>query len=214
MNYGEVRDAALNLAHQATIAGEVIPGTYNNQQDYLNKIPELVNAAQMDIATTAKFIPEAAMLGSLSYKEMGASRLYRLPADLWQRGGSGLLVPRGRRYDGQTVYERFGAIRMVGRDQMIVPASLPEDTIIEYYRYPYRLPAKPNDRDELDNVPEVHPIIPYYVAAHLVITDDAFLYASFYNEYEAKKSRLQELVHAEPGLVEDVVLGDIYSVGW
>lgn len=214
MNYGEVRDAALNLVHQETIAGEMIPPTYNNQQDYLNKIPSLINAAQMDIATTAKFIPEAVMLANLRYTEMGHNRVYTLPGNMWQRRGSGLLVPTLSPLDDGAFYRRFNQVRMIGRDKLIVPSKLPEDTILEYFRYPEQLSGNPSDTEEMDNVPEVHVILPYYVAAHLVITDDPFLYASFYNTYESRKAGLQELVYSEPGQVEDVLTPGLYDIGW
>jgi len=280
MTYGEVRDMSLQLIHQEEIAGETIPGTYNNQQDYLDKIPGLINAAMMDIATTAKFIPESVMLSELSYEDTARSRVYTMPTDMWQLRGSGLLVPqpRGRGYT------RFAQIKHIGRNKIIVPVRLPEDSIVEYYRYPIRFaqnsvvveditieredpsdptsdpvtsyafqqqnilmilsvyvgttlltqnadyyfnagtgiiqltaPLEPGqvmrcrlkcqavpDSVELDNVPETHELIPYYVAAHIVMYDDAFLYASLYNEYEAKKANLMELPVSEPDTVFDV----------
>ena len=211
MTYAEVRDAALGLINQESIAGTPIPGTYNNQQDYLNKIPELINAAQMDIATTAKFIPEAAMLAELPYTDMGASRVYYLPSDMWQRRGSGLLVPAPERFDRGLRYKRFNQCQMLGRNKLIVPTKLPDETILEYYRYPHRLSNPPDEQEELDNVPEVHAIIPYYVGAHLVMYDDAFLYASLYNTYEAKKAGLGELLTTEPSFVDDVFCFDFWG---
>lgn len=198
MTYGEARDAALYLIHQESIAGTVIPGTYNNQQDYLNRIPSLMNAAQMDIATTAKKIPAVAMLGDLGCKEQQGSFLYTLPFDLYQRRGSGLLVPSPR-----GGYERFNEVLVVGNDQLILRRQLPPGTLIEYYRYPHRLPAEPEDDEMLDNVPEAQEAVPYYVAAHLVLQDDAFRYATLYNEYTAKKDGMTDPVSSEPSIVQD-----------
>lgn len=204
MKYGEARDLSLHLVHQQSIAGETIPGTYNNHQDYLDKIPGLVNAAQMDIATTALRIPAFAPLGDLDFTETGAARIYTLPDDMWQRRGSGILVPQRDPYTGDLRYRRFNQVQMLGSRQLILPGSLPEGSLLEYFRYPNRLSMHPKDTQELDNAPQAHDAIPYYVAAHLVIQDDAFLYASLYNEYEAKKASMVEPVYTEPGLVEDV----------
>ena len=277
MTYGEVRDMALQLIHQEEIAGTEIPGTYNNQQDYLDKIPGLINAAMMDIATTAMFIPESVMLSELTYEDKGRSRVYTMPYDMWQLRGSGILVPQphGRGYT------RFAQVKHIGKKQIILPHRLPEDSIVEYYRYPIRFPQNSvqveeitivqdgddvvttyeletqnvisilaastnsgmtrltqdidymynralneiqftftptpgqkvkfqmkvqavSDDEELDNVIETHELIPYYVAAHIVMYDDAFLYASLYNEYESKKANLTTLITSEPDTVFDV----------
>lgn len=57
MTLGDARDMALQLINRATIAGQSVADTYNNQSDYLKSIPALVNDAQTYIATTAKLIP-------------------------------------------------------------------------------------------------------------------------------------------------------------
>lgn len=220
MTYGECRDAALNLIHQESIAGTVIPGTYNNQQDYLDKIPSLINAAQMDIATTTKPIPAEVMLGDMLCEFKHGNYVYQLPDDLWQRRGSGILVPtRENRYDKPGLrYDRFNHVRMVGNEQLILPTQLPPDCILEYYRYPIRLRTNPlpEDWDLLDNVPEAQEAVPYYVAAHCVMYDDAFLYATLYNEYTAKKNSMHDLVRTEMDTVQDVYMpyaGDYYFWG-
>ena len=41
------------------------------------------------------------------------------------------------------------------------------------------------------------PLIPYYVAAHLVMEDDAFRYASLYNEFENKVARMTPAPYTE-----------------
>lgn len=52
----DVQDTALQLINQYSIAGSLVANSYNNQQDYLLRIPRLVNDAQSYIATTAKKI--------------------------------------------------------------------------------------------------------------------------------------------------------------
>ena len=45
MTYGQVRDHVLMLLNQYTIAGSAVEPSYNNQQDYLARIPALVSTA-------------------------------------------------------------------------------------------------------------------------------------------------------------------------
>ena len=217
MTYGECRDLSLHLIHQESIAGTTIPGAYNNQQDYLDKIPGLINAAQMDIATTTKPIPEEITLGEIYREESHGNYIYTLPEDMWQRRGSGLLVPVPRRaaYEGLQ-YQRYNRMRIVGTDRLILSERLPDDTILEYYRYPSELPAQPDDNYRLDNVREAQACVPYYVAAHVVMYDDAFLYATLQNEYTAKKEALRELPTTEISAVEDVYMSPAfdYNVWW
>lgn len=211
MTYGECRDLSLHLIHQESIAGYDIPGTYNNQQDYLNKIPGLINAAEMDLATTTKPIPEEVTLGELKEREMfeekNGNYIYTLPENLWQRRGSGLLVPiRAPGVYKGLRYKRYNRMRMVGTDRIILAEMLPDDTILEYYRYPYEISLDSEDGTVLDNTREAQAAIPFYVAAHIVMYDDAFLYATLQNEYTAKKEALRELPHTEVDTVQDVYL--------
>lgn len=217
MTFGECRDASLNLIHQESIAGTVIPGTYNNQQDYFNKIPGLINAAQMDLATTTKPIPAEVMLGEMEREESNGNYVYTLPSDMWQRRGSGLILPAHlpSTYHGLR-FVRFNRVRMIGNTKLILTECLPDETILEYYRYPAQLPAEPEDDEELDNVLEAQMAIPYYVAAHVVMYDDAFLYATLFNEYTAKKESMRDLPRTEVDPVEDVYMpyaGDYYFWG-
>ena len=214
MTYGECRDMALNLIHQESIAGETIPGTYNNQQDYLNKIPGLINAAQMEIATTTRPIPAWTTLGDLMCVEKNGSYVYTMPDDAWQRRGSGLLLPLPKHHDTEVNYYRWNRIRMFGGNQFILPEILPPDTILEYYRYPVRMQNEPEDDDLLDNVPEAQEAVPYYVAAHIVMYDDAFLYATLQNEYTAKKEALRERPRTEIDSVADVYTGFASEYYW
>lgn len=201
MTYGEARDRALHLIHQKSIAGDTIPGTYDNQQDYLDKIPGLINAAEMDLATTVRKIQDTTFLGKLRFEELGGTKIYRLPQNAYRLRGSGLLVPvHGR-------YVRYNKMRMIGNLRFALRDHLPDDAIIEYFRYPERLGDSPADDEELDNTEDVQEIIPLYVAAHLVMQDDAFMYASLYNEYEAKKSEMVEPVYVE----QDTVIDEPYN---
>ena len=58
MTYEQVKNQTLKLLNQYSVAGNKVEGSYNNQADYLKRIPELVNDAMVEIATTARKIPQ------------------------------------------------------------------------------------------------------------------------------------------------------------
>ena len=53
MDYKWARDFTLELINQYSIAGGEIATTYNNQADYIRRIPKLLNDAQIYVATNA-----------------------------------------------------------------------------------------------------------------------------------------------------------------
>lgn len=53
----QAQNMAIQLMDQYSVAGNLVAQTYNNQKDYLLRVPLLVNDAQNYIATTAKKIP-------------------------------------------------------------------------------------------------------------------------------------------------------------
>ena len=67
--------------------------------------------------------------------------------------------------------------------------------------------ANTGDSIELDNTPDVHQCLVYYVAANLLVYDDAYRFTVFMNEYKERMSRLKEPVWIEPGPIEDVYRG-------
>lgn len=198
MTYKWARDFALKLINQYSISGTEIPGSYNNQTDYLLRIPDLVNDAQVYIATTTGRITEVTTLADLEHVERGAWTEYTLPENCWQLSGSGLVLTNS------DVFQRYNRIYTVGKNKLFVPTDVTRDAIVEYYRYPETLPAKPANDAKLDNSVEAQMAVPYYVAAHIVMHDDAFAYQALYNEFEAKLARLSEPVHGELERVEDV----------
>lgn len=93
---------------------------------------------------------------------------------------------------------------MVGDDSVAVPEKLGGTLYLEYYRYPLLLGANPADKTPLDNTMEAQMALPYYVAAHLVMHDNAFAYSALMNEFETKLARLREEIHTELTVIEDV----------
>ena len=183
MTYGELKNRVLELIFSYSVAGSQIPATYNNQADYITMIPGLVNNGQMDIATSIKRIPAMVMLSELESEQVG------------ERGG--LLFPKSWRY------ERFFGYRIIA-GKLELPWHAPEGMALEYWRYPERVSAQTADSVELDNTPDVHECLVFYVAAHLLAYDDAYRYTTFLNMYEERISRLKEPVWIEPGPIEDV----------
>lgn len=211
MTYGEVKDAALMLLNGYSIAGTEIAPSYNNQADYLAKIPMLVDNGQMYIATTAKKIPARIALSELGTAEgsvklsIGKMYLYELPKDCWQMPTTGLMV-----FD-EDGFHRCAGAKITGRNSFILPKDVTGEIYVEYYRYPTLLGPSPAEDAELDNVPEVHAILPYYVAAQLVLYDDNAESVYFHNEFETRLARLAEAVKAEVWPIDDVYGGGDYD---
>lgn len=204
----------MQLVYSDTIAGEEIAPTYNNQADYLKAIPALVNDCEMYIATTAKRIPKIVPLTLLDKQDFGAFDMYTMPADFWRLMNGGLIWPT-KNDVGEPVFTRYHGYRLYANNQLLINKGVNgiNQMMVEYYRYPEALPAEPEDSVELDNTPEVHSVIPYYVAAHLVLYDDAFRYASLWNEFETRLGRLTEPVFTESEPIQDVY-GFGYERSW
>lgn len=202
MNYGWARDFTLELIDQYSTAGAKIPESYNNQADYLARIPKLLDDAQHYVATTSGKIRETVGLEELPRSERGAWYIYTLPDNCWQVCSGGLI-----RFDGPRL-QRYHRYHMVGKGQLAVPKDLDGILSVEYFRYPVKLGSSPRDSAPLDNTEEAQRAVPYYAAAHLVMYDNAFAYGALLNEFEAKLARLAEVPHGELNVVEDA-----YSAG-
>lgn len=203
MTYGQVKDRVLQLLNQYTVAGTPVASSYNNQQDYLNRIPALVNDAVMEIATTAKKIPVTmTLLITEEQPTLGNMYVVEMPDDFFQFKTGDTLVTTT---DGHLFHTNNYMIR--GKKHLLIPKheiEVGKTYYITYYRYPNLLAIPPADTAELDNDPDTHYAVPFYVAAYLVIHDDSFLYASFYNKYEDKLAKLSVGISAEVHPVDDV----------
>ena len=202
MNYGQVKQAVLKLLNQYSVAGAQVENSYNNQQDYLNRISVLVNDAMVEIATSAKKIPEVLRLEDLNVEDLGETLRYELPGNFYQF------------VSGDTVTTCEGAVLHTNQYEVQGQRYLrlrksevgKGEHSITYYRYPDLLSDNPLDSDRLDNTSDTHRAIPYYVASMLVAQDDAFLCALFNNKYEDLLTRMS------PGVsVEVHQTGDVYG---
>lgn len=202
MNYGQVKTAALKLLNQYSVAGSLVENSYNNQQDYLNRISALVNDAMMEIATSAKKIPEVLRLEDLFSEDLGEMIRYELPGNFYQFVSGDTVTTCEGVVLHTNRYEVLGQRYLLLRKKEVEKGA----HSITYYRYPNLLPDTPQDADQLDNTVDTHRAIPYYVAAMLVAQDDAFLCALLNNKYA------DLLANMAPGVsVEIHPTGDVYG---
>lgn len=198
MTYGQIRDRALQLIDQYSMAGQTVALSYNNQADYVKKIPGLINDALELLFTTYRRIRASAALPTLSRVMFGPNDAYVLPDDFWQMSSAGMVT-----FDDNGGIVRWHKYHMLEERMFVLDGEAPFPLIVEYYRHPRLLGDNPKDTDNLDGPIEMQMVIPYYVAAHLVLLDNSFAYATLYNEFEARAQRLIELPQAEVNIVED-----------
>lgn len=197
MTYGELRTYVLQLINQYSVASKEVPTTYNNQADYIARIPMLANDALLYISTTARRLRATADIQQIETK--GAWNVYRLPDDFWQ-----LCTGKVFSLDEDGEISRTNRFRLIGSRRIALPAEPARQWTVEYFRYPAKLPADPSDELALDCPEEAATAVAYYVAAHLVMQDDQYAQATLYNEFETKLSRLGEIPAAERDTVTDV----------
>ena len=197
MTFGQLRAQVLKLLNQYSIAGSLVADSYNNQQDYLNRIIGLANDAITEVATSARKIPALICLADLAEDERGAEVWYELPEDFYQLISGSVVTTR----EGVTLHTNVYAIQ--GRNYLVIPKEESGAFSLVYYRYPTLLPEHPSDDVQLDNAPETHSAVAFYVASFLVAQDDSFLCSLFYNKYEDKLSKMSAGISAEVHPVGD-----------
>jgi hypothetical protein len=215
MTYGEIRDASLMLIGQYTIAGTEYLPSYNNQQDYLLKIPFLVNDCLIYIATSVRRLPSHVVLNPEDGEDYGNWRRYVLPDDLLEIRSGGLFIPDADKRCGESsIFTRY---KVQDPDHILIPKYVEKPLILDYFRKPTTLPITgglPADDTVIDAPIDVCMAVPYYVAAHLVQEDDPFRYSSLYNEFENKMARMTPAPYTEIQEVYDVYGGFDGYDGW
>lgn len=197
MIYKELKNQVLKLLNQYTMAGSPVADLYNNQQDYLERIPSLANDAIMEIATTVRKIQATMDLSMLPSEDLGKEIRYRLPPDFYQFKSGDTVVTT----DGKILHTNQYSIQ--GQRFLIVPKDEDGEYSITYYRYPVLLEEKPQDGDELDNAPETHYAIPFYVASFLAAHDEPFLCSLFMNKFTDKLQNMLPDITAEAHATSD-----------
>ncbi len=74
---------------------------------------------------------------------------------------------------------------------------------IHYFRFPRCLGEDPADCKKLDNSPDTHRAIPYYVAAHLVLDDDAYKHQVLFNEWRQRLGELKLPIYITKEVVKN-----------
>lgn len=212
--YKELKREILGHINQYSKAGTEVASSYNDQQDYLNRIPQLLNTALVSIRTARDGKP---LIKSVTYPEatqtenatppteIGGFVLYTLPDDFWSlKTGSVARVIGGH-------FIKTNEFRMQGRHHIMLPKD--GTFYIEYYAYPVQVPLNIQDAATIEEDPDVIQTATFYVAANLVMYEDEFMYSALYNEYESHLSRLSNGLEMEVGNVRDVYLF-AYDWGW
>lgn len=200
MTYGELKNYVLQLLNQYSVAGSLVSPAYNNQADYIKRIPFLANDAITEIATTARKIPVLISLNTLQSEVVDNQTRFTLPDDFFQfQSGSVVRTVKGH-------YLHTNVYSLQGRKYLLVPTKELEqgDYDVVYYRYPNLLPAEPTDSTELDNTPETHPAVGLYVASQLVGGEDAYLSTKYTNQYADRVQNLMPDITAEAHPADDV----------
>lgn len=198
MTYLDFKNRVLMLINQYTMAGADIALSYNNQADYVKKIPSLLNSALRYLATTNRPIYACQPLDWDAAEEREGFFIFKMPEDFWQLLGRGIPVLKAGEL---TMYHNY---RWMGRDRMVIPAKDRAEMDLHYYRYPKVVPTKPDDNYELDGEVDAQEAAAYYVAANLVMHDNAFAYSALYNEFESRRQQMYERPQTEYDRIEDL----------
>lgn len=202
MTYGELKNRVLQYIFSYSIAGDEIQLSYNNQEDYVKQIPGLLNSAQTYIYQVKHF--EAAVkLSDLAREDFGDSDMYILPDDCLKMK-PGLILPQGGGFRPQFV--RFNNYKLFGGNKLLVPKGMGDKLLMEYWKRSVPLPENIPDSYVLKNTDEVNELLPFYIAAFVVMYDDAFRYSALYNEFETRLQRLAP----NPTYVEENEVFDVY----
>lgn len=210
MTYGELKIKVLQLMNQYSIAGGEVALSYNNQADYVFRIPGLINDAMTKITTSVRPLRKVVALSELEHEVKGDYVLYTLPDDCWQLTGGGLIHFADNRM------QRFHKYHNIGEKQIAVPHYIKPEVMVEYFRYYIPLPvspAVPADDLQPDGPVEALTAATYYAAAYLLQYDDPYGYQSCYNEFEDRLSTLVERPQIEMTVVEDAYAPE-HDAGW
>lgn len=200
MIFSEFQKLVLQHLDQYSVAGEVIPDSYNNHSDYVSRICALANTALRTIATQtepkmATFIPSAEDYSGCVELPNGMTKI-EMPTDFWKMTGQGLPSFMGGEFHRNMHYQY-----LTDREILVPTREVPK-VVITYYRYPRRLLG--NTGEILDCSEAAADCASFYVAAQLARHDSPYAYQTLYNEFEQMMARLKKPMITETSYVEDV----------
>ena len=202
MTIKECKDAAFQLLNHYSIAGSLVPMSYNDQADDNMRMLNLINDAQMAIAMSVRPIPafKTVEMPVLDDRAPMAEIEVEMPDDYDQVIAiyfTPALDANGKPTGGSPgCYGPFTRnarqFKWIGDNIILLPNKPAGTYRIEYGRYPVRYTSETPETTELDNTPDTHPPIPYYVAAMIAIDENPKLYYALYNIWETRLARLVE----------------------
>lgn len=209
MKYNEFRSFVLQLLNMYSARGSEFTERYNDQADYLLRIPGLYNAAMLELASEASPLVGVMEKSDADIDRQNGFVEMTVPEDFLSMTGDGIpMVDR----DGRMT--RVKGYYMVGADKVLIRKDLYQKGILEYHRAPKRLNMDASAVDEdtdLDGTREMQTAAAYYVAGMLVMHEDAFSYAALRNEYDDKFTQMKRRLRMEHFHVVDVMAVD-YNV--
>ena len=199
MTYGEFKAFVMQLIDQYSANGVELTKGYNDQADFFARIPAAYNAVMLELAAGPCPILAVMDRETLETAEQPGYVEAQVPEDFLRMTGDGLpMVREGR-------MTRIKDYWMVGADRVMIRKSLFDGAILEYCRRPATLEADPASDTVLDGTAEMLTAAAYYVAALLVLREDAFLYAALRNEYDDRVTEMKKARRrAETFFVQDV----------
>lgn len=202
MTIKECKDAAFQLLNQYSIVGTTVPLSYNDHNDDDIRMLNLINDAQMAIAMSVRPISayKTVEMPILPRGTALAEIEVRMPDDFDQVLNiyfTPALDENGRVTGGTSeccgpFTRNARQYRWIGDDILLLPNKPAGTYRIEYSRYPQRYTPETPVTTELDNTPDTHPPIPYYVAAMIAVEQNPKLYYALYNIWETMLARLAE----------------------
>lgn len=202
MTIRQCMDAALQLLNQYSITGSLVPLSYNDQADTENRMLNLINDAQMQMATTVKPIVEFIEF-TVTEPDRNAPLddvRFEMPEEMFEPMKVYFAKDKGHNF------REIDANKYEWEEDTLVVPDRPSGTYkVQYSRYPQRYDSTTDFDTELDNKPDTHEMIPYFVAAMIAIDENPKAYYAYYNVWETRLSRLgQKNPYAVSKNIDDV----------
>lgn len=191
MIYGLIRRKVLEYLNMYSIGGTRIADEYNNQDDYIHRIPALINSAILEIRGEYPRKRVAQLTGG---QVQGRYVLYSLPSDFKGICTGGVFVGVER--------QRTNDYRLFGESSILVPDD-GEPYFIEYYQTPEQIPltasqdGDPSDSYDFNETPEAIDAACVYAASWLALDEDSFDHTALNNLFEGKLKRMAPRQTAE-----------------
>lgn len=215
MTIKECMDAAYQLMNQYSIAGTVVPLSYNDQADTQLRMINLINEAQMEIATTVKPIEE---FFTFEAPELpNDAPMATIEQEMPEGFNHAIAIYFEPKHDRRLGFMPIdaGKYKWLGDETLVVPNRPAGTYKVLYNRFPEMYPADVDLETELDNKPDTHVIIPYFVAAMCIMDDNQKAYYGLYNVWETRLARLgYKPPHAVSTQVTDIYGFDNFGGIW